>query len=47
MTPKSKTLFVCTSCGYQNVKWSGKCPNCNEWNTLEEQVIIDRPKIGI
>ncbi len=44
MASKSKTVFVCTSCGYQNVKWSGKCPNCNEWNTLEEQVIIDTPK---
>ncbi len=44
MATKSKTVFICTSCGYQSVKWSGKCPNCNEWNTLEEQVIIDKPK---
>lgn len=39
---KNKTAFVCSSCGYQSVKWSGKCPNCNEWNTLEEQIIIEK-----
>ncbi len=44
MATKSKTAFVCTSCGYQSVKWSGKCPNCNEWNTLEEQVIASSLK---
>lgn len=39
MAVKNKTVFVCNSCGYQSVKWSGKCPNCNEWNTLEEQIV--------
>lgn len=41
---KNKTAFVCSSCGYQSVKWSGKCPSCNEWNTLEEQIIIENSK---
>ena len=36
---KNKTLFVCTECGYQSAKWYGKCPSCNEWNTLDEQTI--------
>ncbi len=44
MATKSKTVFICNSCGYQSVKWSGKCPNCNEWNTLEEQVIVASAK---
>ena len=44
MATKSKTVFVCNSCGYQSVKWSGRCPNCNEWNTLEEQVVIAASK---
>lgn len=44
MATKSKTAFVCTSCGYQSVKWSGKCPNCNEWNTMEEQLIAEPQK---
>lgn len=44
MASKSKTAFVCTNCGYQFVKWSGRCQNCNEWNTLEEQIVIEPKK---
>ncbi|MEH6937612.1 DNA repair protein RadA [Bacillus sp. JJ664] len=33
---KKKTKFVCQSCGYESVKWVGKCPACNEWNTMVE-----------
>ena len=35
---KSKTLFVCAECGGTSLKWQGKCPHCNAWNTLEETV---------
>ena len=34
---KQKTLYVCRECGYESVKWYGKCPSCLEWNTLEER----------
>lgn len=40
---KLKTVYVCSSCGYQCPKWNGKCPNCGEWNTLEEDVIDVSP----
>ena len=33
---KSKINFSCTSCGYQTGKWQGCCPECKEWNTIEE-----------
>ena len=33
---KSKTVFLCTSCGNETAKWSGRCPSCGQWNTLEE-----------
>ena len=33
---KNSNYFVCTSCGYETVKWMGKCPSCQEWNTFEE-----------
>ena len=33
---KNKTSFFCTSCGYQCAKWLGKCPGCNEWDTMQE-----------
>ncbi len=41
---KEKTTYVCSSCGYETAKWLGKCPGCNSWSTLEEQVIKQEPK---
>ena len=34
---KEKTMYVCSSCGYETPRWMGKCPGCGAWNTLEEQ----------
>jgi DNA repair protein RadA/Sms len=34
---KSTTIFVCSNCGHRTPRWQGKCPNCGQWNTLEEQ----------
>ncbi|MBQ3409504.1 MAG: DNA repair protein RadA [Clostridia bacterium] len=36
---KAKTIFVCNECGYESVKWLGKCPACNEWNSFVEEKI--------
>lgn len=36
---KIKKAFFCKSCGHESPKWSGKCPACNEWNTLTEEII--------
>lgn len=36
---KTKTTYFCQSCGYESAKWLGKCPSCNEWNTLVEEVV--------
>jgi len=38
---KTKTHFVCQSCGYQMPKWLGRCPGCQEWNTFVEERIIE------
>ncbi|MDY4191445.1 MAG: DNA repair protein RadA [Oscillospiraceae bacterium] len=35
---KAKTIFVCSSCGYESPKWYGKCPECGEWNSFAEEV---------
>ena len=37
-----KTVFICSECQYQTVKWMGKCPSCNRWNTFVEDVIDTR-----
>jgi DNA repair protein RadA/Sms len=41
MPPKSKTraVFVCQQCGSEQPKWTGRCPDCGEWNTFVEQVV--------
>lgn len=36
---KTKTVYVCQSCGATAPKWIGKCPACNEWNTYVEEKI--------
>lgn len=36
---KSKTIFVCQECGSQSPRWSGRCSDCGEWNTLVEEVL--------
>jgi DNA repair protein RadA/Sms len=35
---KAKTVFSCSECGGQTLKWQGQCPHCNAWNTLLETV---------
>lgn len=38
MAKKSANQYVCSSCGAQSATWAGKCPQCGEWNTLEQQL---------
>ena len=34
-------MYKCSNCGYSQPRWLGRCPECGEWNTLEE-IIIDK-----
>ncbi len=38
--------YICTACGTEFLKWSGKCPSCNQWGTLEEAEDIPAENIG-
>ena len=38
-------LYKCSNCGYTQPRWLGRCPECNEWNTLEE-IIIDKNNVS-
>ena len=38
---KSKSIYSCTECGGQTLKWQGQCPYCQVWNTLVE-IIVDK-----
>ncbi len=35
---KAKSIYSCTECGGQSLKWQGQCPHCNAWNTLVESI---------
>lgn len=35
---KQKSIFICQNCGYESLKWLGKCPDCNNWNTMVEEI---------
>jgi DNA repair protein RadA/Sms len=41
---KSQVIFVCAECGGESIRWSGQCPHCRAWNTLEE--VRPRPAAG-
>ena len=34
---KTKSQHVCQQCGFQSLKWLGRCPGCGQWNTLVEE----------
>jgi DNA repair protein RadA/Sms len=34
--PKDKVTFMCQECGSTSLKWLGRCPECEEWNTFVE-----------
>lgn len=49
---KSTTIYVCRECGREESKWTGKCPDCGNWNSFEEKSItpaknVDRTKTVI
>ena len=41
---KEKTVFFCTSCGNETMKWQGRCPACGQWNTIVEHKAAPKPK---
>jgi len=43
---KVKTAYVCQSCGAQFPQWRGQCGSCQEWNTLQEEIIDSGAKTG-
>ncbi len=44
---KTRTLFVCQNCGASYPKWTGRCDNCGEWNTLVEQAPVSTGKSAV
>lgn len=40
MAKKPAVRFVCSNCGAMTSQWAGRCPQCGEWNTLQEEANI-------
>src|SRR5579885_1605044 len=40
---KERTLFVCQECGVESLRWQGRCPECNAWNTFVERTVRPQP----
>ena len=38
-TPKNTTQFVCSNCGFAAPNWLGKCPDCGNFNTMQEEIV--------
>ena len=36
---KLKIKYICSNCGHESLKWQGKCPQCEEWNTFSEEFV--------
>jgi DNA repair protein RadA/Sms len=43
--PRPISVFVCSACGGETLKWQGQCPACGEWNSLEQRA-VRRPAAG-
>ncbi len=35
----TRTAFICQQCGKESLKWLGRCPDCQEWNTFVETTV--------
>ncbi len=47
LSKKSKTWFVCGNCGYRSLKWLGRCTECDEWDSLVEELSADKITSGV
>src|SRR5438067_1225170 len=37
---KTQIRFVCQTCGHESPRWVGRCPECDAWNSLVEEVRV-------
>ncbi|MBA5727740.1 DNA repair protein RadA [Bombella mellum] len=47
MAKKPASLFVCQNCQAQYPKWTGRCEQCGEWNSLEEETRTATPSKAV
>lgn len=42
MKSKTKTVYICSECGFESPKWAGRCSACGEWNTMHEEIMTSQ-----
>lgn len=40
---KVRSVYACQACGHTEPKWLGRCPACQEWNSLIEELPTAEP----
>ncbi len=43
---KKQSLFVCQNCGYQSSGFLGRCPECESWDSMLEEIREEEKKAG-
>lgn len=43
---KDKIFFICQECGYKSLKWQGRCPDCNSWNSFVEELVSEKTALN-
>ena len=43
---KTKSVYRCTDCGAESLRWAGRCEGCGEWNTLVEEAAAAKAVAG-
>lgn len=38
MAVKQRNIWACAECGHSSQRWLGQCPQCEQWNTLHEEI---------
>lgn len=41
---ESKVIWACKECGHSQMKWTGSCSSCQNWNTLVEEAAVVEEK---
>jgi len=41
---KLRAVFFCSACGHESLRWLGRCPACDAWNTFAEAPAPVKPK---
>lgn len=44
---KNRVDYICRQCGYMSLKWLGRCPECGEWESLEEKLSTPAQPAGL